>query len=133
MLVVALALTPFVFPGTRSMAAASRIAIFIVLAASYDMLLGYTGIVSFAHTMFFGIGAYGVAIRRARLGPAGTQLLFGTAVAHRAVRADRSSCIALLSLRVRRIFFSMVTLAVAILRANPGYANVATSPAARTG
>ena len=36
--------------------------VFIVLVASFDLLLGYTGIVSFAHTMFFGIGAYGVAI-----------------------------------------------------------------------
>ena len=59
---MAAALAPFVFPGTRSLAVAARICIFIVLAASYDMLLGYTGIVSFAHTMFFGIGAYGVAI-----------------------------------------------------------------------
>jgi branched-chain amino acid transport system permease protein len=33
-----------------------------VLVASYDLLLGYTGIVSFAHTMFYGIGAYGVGI-----------------------------------------------------------------------
>ena len=42
--------------------------VFIVLVASYDLLLGYTGIVSFAHTMFFGIGAYGVAIASLRLG-----------------------------------------------------------------
>jgi branched-chain amino acid transport system permease protein len=39
--------------------------------ASYDLLLGYTGIVSFAHTMFFGIGAYGVAIASTRMGRAG--------------------------------------------------------------
>ena len=37
-----------------------------MLVASYDLLLGYTGIVSFAHTMFFGIGAYGVAIALTR-------------------------------------------------------------------
>ena len=42
--------------------------VFIVLVASFDLLLGYTGIVSFAHTMFFGIGAYGVAIASTRLG-----------------------------------------------------------------
>ena len=42
--------------------------VFILLVASYDLLLGYTGIVSFAHTMFFGIGAYGVAIASTRLG-----------------------------------------------------------------
>ena len=40
---------------------------FIVLVASYDLLLGYTGIVSFAHTMFFGLGAYGVAHRAASI------------------------------------------------------------------
>ena len=33
-----------------------------MLVASYDLLLGYGGIVSFAHTMFFGVGAYGVAL-----------------------------------------------------------------------
>ena len=64
---IGLALTPFLFPGTRSVAVAARICIFVVLAASYDVMLGYTGIVSFAHTMFFGIGAYGVAIALAKL------------------------------------------------------------------
>jgi branched-chain amino acid transport system permease protein len=47
---------------------AAKILVFILLVASYDLLLGYTGIVSFAHTMFFGIGAYGVAIASTRHG-----------------------------------------------------------------
>jgi branched-chain amino acid transport system permease protein len=34
----------------------------ILLVASYDLLLGHTGIVSFAHVMFFGVDAYGVAL-----------------------------------------------------------------------
>jgi branched-chain amino acid transport system permease protein len=42
--------------------------VFILLVASFDLLLGYTGIVSFAHTMFFGIGAYGVAMASTRMG-----------------------------------------------------------------
>ena len=42
---------------------------FIVLVASYDLLLGYTGIVSFAHTMFFGIGGYGVGLALYNWGP----------------------------------------------------------------
>src|SRR3990170_524236 len=63
-----LAFAPFLFPGTRSLDTAARICIFVALVASYDLLLGYTGIVSFAHTMFFGIGAYGVAIASTRLG-----------------------------------------------------------------
>ena len=62
----ALALTPFVFPGTKALNVAAKVIVFIVLAASFDLLLGYTGIVSFAQTMFFGIGAYGVAIAATR-------------------------------------------------------------------
>ena len=41
---------------------AAKVLVFVVLVASFDLLLGYTGIVSFAHTMFFAFGAYGVAI-----------------------------------------------------------------------
>ena len=44
---VALALAPFLFPGAKSLNVAVKICVFIVLAASYDLLLGYTGIVSF--------------------------------------------------------------------------------------
>ena len=47
---------------------AAKICVFIVLVASYDLLLGYTGIVSFAHTMFFGIGGYGVGLALYALG-----------------------------------------------------------------
>ena len=61
-IVAALALAPFIFPGAKALNVAAKICVFIVLVASFDLLLGYTGIVSFAHTMFFGIGAYGVAI-----------------------------------------------------------------------
>jgi len=110
--VLLLVVTPFVFPGTRSMAVAERICIFVVLAASYDMLLGYTGIVSFAHTMFFGIGAYGVAIALTRLGVGWGAVLLGTA-AGMALSVAIAVVIGLLSLRVRAIFFSMITLAVA--------------------
>ena len=55
--------------------------VFILLVASFDLLLGYTGIVSFAHTMFFGIGAYGVAIASTRLGPGYGSVLLGTVLA----------------------------------------------------
>ena len=58
----ALAFAPFIFPGVKALSVAAKVLVFIVLVASFDLLLGYTGIVSFAHTMFFGIGAYGIAI-----------------------------------------------------------------------
>lgn len=37
-------------------------AIFSVFALSLNMLLGYTGLLSFGHAMFFGMGAYGTAL-----------------------------------------------------------------------
>src|ERR1700709_2969476 len=77
-IVLALALTPFIFPGTKALNVAAKVIVFIVLAASFDLLLGYTGIVSFAHTMFFGIGAYGVAIASTALGPGWTSVAIGT-------------------------------------------------------
>jgi len=107
-----LALAPFLFPGTRSLDVAARVCVFILLVASYDLLLGYTGIVSFAHTMFFGIGGYGVGIAIARLSPSWSAVAVGTAAALLASLA-LSLVIGLFSLRVKAIFFAMITLAVA--------------------
>ncbi len=111
-IVVALALTPFIFPGTKALNVAAKVIVFIVLTASFDLLLGYTGIVSFAHTMFFGIGAYGIAIASTRFGPTWPALALGTACAL-AVSLVLALAIGLFSLRVRAIFFAMITLAVA--------------------
>jgi branched-chain amino acid transport system permease protein len=76
--VLALAVAPFLFPGSKALSVAAKMLVFILLVASYDLLLGYTGIVSFAHTMFFGIGAYGVAIASTRMGPGWAAVLSGT-------------------------------------------------------
>jgi branched-chain amino acid transport system permease protein len=105
----------------------------VILVASYDLMLGYTGIVSFAHTMFFGIGAYGVAILLAKGWVGWGAVIVGAAAGACSTRPNgeltirsmtRNStsvavslivavAIGLLSLRVRAIFFSMITLAVA--------------------
>ena len=111
-IVLGLVLAPFVFPGARALNVAAKICIFIVLVASYDLLLGYTGIVSFAHTMFFGIGAYGVAIALTRIGPTWGAVAAGAGVAL-ALSVALSLVIGLVSLRVRAIFYAMITLAVA--------------------
>jgi branched-chain amino acid transport system permease protein len=111
-LLLALAFTPFIFPGVKALNVAAKILIFVVLVASFDLLLGYTGIVSFAHTMFFGIGAYGVAIASTRLGPGWSSIFVGLA-AGLALSFVLALLIGLFSLRVRAIFFSMITLAVA--------------------
>src|SRR6185369_12689324 len=111
-LLVGLALAPFLFPGAKSLNVAAKICVFIVLAASFDLLLGYTGIVSFAHTMFFGIGAYGVAIALTRLGAGWDSVAIGVA-GGLVVAIVLAALIGLFSLRVRTIFFAMITLAVA--------------------
>ena len=112
LILIGLAAAPFIFPGTRSLNVAAKVAVFILLVASYDLLLGYTGIVSFAHTMFFGIGAYGVAIAAAKLGPTWWNLALGVVCAL-LLSVLVAFAIGLLSLRVRAIFFAMITLAVA--------------------
>jgi ABC-type branched-subunit amino acid transport system permease subunit len=75
----ALAFAPFLFPGVKALNVAAKVLVFIVLVASFDLLLGYTGIVSFAHTMFFGIGAYGIAIASTRWGRPGKRWQSGWA------------------------------------------------------
>ncbi len=111
-IVLGLAFTPFVFPGTKALNVAAKIIVFIVLVASFDLLLGYTGIVSFAQTMFFGIGAYGIAIASTRLGPGWPAVAVGLGAAL-ALSTLLSLVIGLFSLRVKAIFFAMITLAVA--------------------
>jgi branched-chain amino acid transport system permease protein len=108
----ALALAPFLFPGTRPLDVAAKVCVFVLLVASYDLLLGYTGIVSFAHTMFFGIGGYGVAIALSRMEVGWTAIAAGSAAAL-ALSLAISFLIGLFSLRVKAIFFAMITLAVA--------------------
>src|SRR5205823_2326680 len=72
----------------------------------------YTGVVSFAHTMFYGIGGYAVAIALYAMGPSwaaiGTGIVIGLPLAMLLALA-----IGLFSLRVAAIFFAMITLAVA--------------------
>ncbi len=109
---VSLLLAPFLFPTVNALNVAGKICIFILLAASYDLLLGYTGIVSFAHTMFFGIGAYGVAIAMNRVAPDWGGVVLGGGIAI-ALSIALAAVIGLFSLRVRAIFFAMITLAVA--------------------
>jgi len=112
LLLLALAFAPFIAPGVKALNVAAKVLIFVVLVASFDLLLGYTGIVSFAHTMFFGIGAYGIAIATTHLGPTWSALGVGLAAAL-ALSLLLALAIGLFSLRVRAIFFAMITLAVA--------------------
>ena len=112
LLLIALAGAPFIFPGVKALNVAAKVLVFMVLVASFDLLLGYTGIVSFAHTMFFGIGAYGIAVATTRMGPTWEALAVGLLGAL-ALSFALALLVGLFSLRVRAIFFAMITLAVA--------------------
>ena len=111
-IILALAVAPFLFPGAKALNVAAKTCVMILLAASYDLLLGYAGIVSFAHVMFFGVGAYGVGLMLYTLGGSWGALAAGL-IAAAALSLALALAIGLFSLRVQSIFFAMVTLAVA--------------------
>ncbi len=112
-LLACLALGPLVMPSFRTMDVVAKVMIFAVAGASFDIILGYTGIISFAHGMFFGLGAYAMAlVCHHTANPQYYHLLLagGLAVVLSAVVA---MVIAAFSLRVKAIFLAMMTLAVA--------------------
>jgi branched-chain amino acid transport system permease protein len=112
-LVALFALVPLAAGSFRTIDLALKIALFGTLAASYDILLGYTGIVSFGHAMFFGLGAYAVALALGKLGAVTYGHLALGLVAGPVAAAGVSLLVGLFSLRVQAIFFAMVTLAFA--------------------
>lgn len=104
---------PFLFPSFKTLDLALKIMIFSVLVASFDILLGYTGILSFGHVMFFGIGSYSVAMLIGKYGsPSYVNLVIGFMIAL-GITLVLAMVISFLSLRVKAIFFAMVTLAIA--------------------
>lgn len=110
LVLIGLALAPFITSGARPLNTAATICIYVVLVASYDLLLGYTGIVSFAHTMFFGIGAYGVGLSLSNA-PTWAMLVLGVG-ASLLLALALALVVGLFALRVRAIFYAMITLAV---------------------
>ncbi|HSE92252.1 MAG TPA: branched-chain amino acid ABC transporter permease [Methylomirabilota bacterium] len=110
---VAAALVPLVVPSFQVLDLAAKIALFAALVASYDIVLGYTGIVSFGHAMFFGFGAYGVALALTKFGASTYGHLALGFLAALALSAVVALLIGAFSLRVKAIFFAMITLAFA--------------------
>jgi branched-chain amino acid transport system permease protein len=88
---------------------ATDIAILALFAASLNLLLGYTGLVSFGHAAYFGIGAYTCAILMKTYGVA-FALGLGAAVVNAGAWALLFGAFCV---RSTRIYFSMLTLAFA--------------------
>jgi len=78
-----------------------------LLAMSSDLLIGYTGMVSFGHSAFFGLGMYGAGAALLMVKPANLWLamLFGLAGA-----AGAALFVAYFSTRLRDIYFAITTL-----------------------
>ena len=55
---IALVILPFVFTGGGSITIMNQIGITIVLAMSYNMLLGQGGMLSFGHAVYMGLGGF---------------------------------------------------------------------------
>ncbi|NOZ05459.1 MAG: branched-chain amino acid ABC transporter permease [Chloroflexi bacterium] len=83
--------------------------IFAVYAMSYDLLMGYTGMLSFGHAMFFGTGVYTTAMLLKHAGWGLGAVLLAVVV----VTLVQGLLIGVVSLRVKGVYFAMVTLAFA--------------------
>jgi branched-chain amino acid transport system permease protein len=97
------------WPPTYFMQRGTDVFIWAVFALSYDLLIGFTGIVSFGHSLFLALGAYSVAIvvMKVKLSP-----LIAVLIAI-AVSAIVAALVGSLSLRLKGHYFAMITLAFA--------------------
>ncbi len=94
-------------PFSYAQAVVTDVLIFGLFAMSLDLLLGYTGLVSFGHAAFFGVGAYVAGIVGIRWGPS-VFLTFPAAILAAALAA---LVIGYFSIRTAGVYFLMLTLA----------------------
>lgn len=85
----------------------TEILIWGLLAMSSDILVGYTGMVSFGHSAFFGLGIYGAAAALLTVRPPNLWLAMAYGLVGAAVVA---AFVAYFSTRLRDIYFSITTL-----------------------
>lgn len=88
---------------------ASRVVVFGLVAMALNFLLGFTGVLSFGHAAYFGLGAYGAAMTIKYLVPSTPlSILVGVAVGTLA-----AAVIGALIVKLRGVYFAMVTIAFA--------------------
>jgi branched-chain amino acid transport system permease protein len=85
----------------------TEILIWGLLAMSSDILIGYTGMVSFGHSAFFGLGMYGAATALLTVKPANLWLAIAYGLVFSAAVA---LFVAYFSTRLRDIYFAITTL-----------------------
>src|SRR5690348_12964833 len=80
-----------------------------IAALGHNLLLGYTGLLSFGHSAFFGVGAYAVAFMVKYLHVQSMELFMMGALAASLITA---LLFGFVCVRYTRIFFSILTLAL---------------------
>src|SRR4029450_8852408 len=86
--------------------------VYAIALLGFNLLLGYTGLLSFGHAMFLGLGAYGAAVMAGTIGIKQVEIVLLPVVIASALIALP---IALLCARYVGIFFGMLTLAFGML------------------
>ncbi len=107
-LLIALAALPLVIPPYQTVLLSYGL-IFAIAALGFNLLLGYTGLLSFGHSAYFGMGAYAVAlmVKYLKIGSMEAFVLGGVLSA-----AVLAALLGLLCVRYTRIFFGILTLAL---------------------
>lgn len=108
-LLAAAALFPLV-AGAFHLELAAKVMILAIFALSLDLLVGHTGLVSFGHAAFYGLGAYSLALLSPKYEAASLWLTLPAAMLAAGAAA---LVIGALALRTRGVYFIMVTLAFA--------------------
>jgi branched-chain amino acid transport system permease protein len=106
---LALALFPLV-GSTFYTELVTKVMILAIFALSLDLLVGYTGLVSFGHAAYFGIGAYTLALVAPKYEAASVWLTLPLAIA---LAGFAALVVGAFVVRTRGIYFIMVTLAFA--------------------
>jgi ABC-type branched-subunit amino acid transport system ATPase component/ABC-type branched-subunit amino acid transport system permease subunit len=115
LLIAALALIalPIVLPMTGlAVNTATTVVILAIATMALNMCVGYTGLVSFGHSMWFGVGAYAAGLIQLRLFP---DQIWLPLVLSMIFVAAFSALIGMIILRRRGVYFSLLTLALAAL------------------
>lgn len=86
---------------------ASEVLIFAIVVAACNLLLGYTGLLSFGQGIFFGLGTYFAGVGLTRYGLAVPVVLVGATV----LGAGVAAAVGWLSIRRQGVYFVMLTLA----------------------
>ena len=106
--------------GASQLHLPTEIFLFALFALTYDLLFGYTGLISFGHALFIGVGAYTLGNA---LSVHGTPLWLAFLIVLLAGLVV-SGLTGLLALRTRGVYFAMVTLALAQMAFTLAQSNV---------